>query len=52
MCRNDPIASRDLPEYIGRRADDGETSLLQAGELEGVQGPVGKSFLRTEIEGI
>jgi two-component system nitrogen regulation response regulator NtrX len=50
MCRNDPIASDDLPDYIGRRADNGETPLLQAGNWKEFKARSEKAFLEQKLK--
>ncbi len=50
MCRNDPITSRDLPEYIGQRPGDGESSLLQEGKWKEFKARSEKAFLEKKLE--
>ena len=50
MCHNDPITSRDLPEYIGRRAGDGESALLQEGKWKEFKARSEKAFLEKKLE--
>ncbi len=50
MCRNDPITSRDLPEYIGQRSGDGESSLLQEGKWKEFKARSEKAFLEKKLE--
>ncbi len=50
MCRNDPISSRDLPEYISRRVDEGELSLLGLGKWKEFKAQSEKAFLEKKLE--
>jgi two-component system nitrogen regulation response regulator NtrX len=50
MCRNDPISGRDLPEYITRRGEAGELSLLQIGNWKEFKAQSEKIFLERKLK--
>ena len=50
MCRNDPITSRDLPDYIGRARRGGESSLLQIRNWKEFKTQSEKAFLEQKLK--
>jgi two-component system nitrogen regulation response regulator NtrX len=50
MCRNDPITGRDLPDYITRRAGEGEPRLLGLGNWKEFKAQSEKAFLEEKLK--
>jgi two-component system nitrogen regulation response regulator NtrX len=50
MCRSDQISSRDLPDYISRRSEAGESSLLQIGNWKEFKAHSEKMFLEQKLK--
>ena len=50
MCRSDQISGRDLPDYINRRSQDGELSLLQIGKWKEFKAQSEKMFLEQKLK--
>ena len=50
MCHSDLISSRDLPDYINRRSEAGESSLLQIGNWKEFKTQSEKMFLEQKLK--
>ena len=50
MCRSDIIASRDLPEYIGRQSAGGESALLQIKNWKEFKNQSEKIYLEQKLK--
>ncbi len=50
MCHSDQITSRDLPDYINRRGEVGELSLLQIGQWKEFKAQSEKAFLEEKLK--
>ena len=50
MCRNDPITGRDLPDYITRRAGEGEPRLLGLGNWKEFKAQSEKAFFEEKLK--
>jgi two-component system nitrogen regulation response regulator NtrX len=50
MCHSDQISSRDLPDYINRRGEVGELSLLQIGQWKEFKAQSEKMFLEQKLK--
>ncbi|MBN2400129.1 MAG: sigma-54-dependent Fis family transcriptional regulator [Candidatus Aminicenantes bacterium] len=50
MCRNDQISSRDLPEYIVRKSESGESALLQIKNWKEFKNHSEKMFLEQKLK--
>ncbi len=50
MCRNDPVTGRDLPEYIGRRGEEGEPLLLGLTNWKEFKAQSEKAFLEQKLK--
>ena len=50
MCRSDPISRSDLPEYITRRGEEGELTLLQLGNWKEFKAQSEKAFLEQKLK--
>ena len=50
MCRGEEISSRDLPEYISRRGEESEPSLLGLGNWKEFKARSEKAFLEKKLE--